>query len=52
LRVALPYWEALEKMSPDEGKVLDNLYLMYSDLEMTAQVTRIEKRMKALGLLD
>ncbi len=52
LRVALPYWEALEKMSPDDGKVLDNLYLMYNDLEITAQVTRIEKRMKALGLLD
>lgn len=52
LRVALPYWEACEKLSPDDAKVLDNLYLMYTDLEMTAQVTRIEKRMKALGLLD
>lgn len=52
LRIALPYWEALEKLNPDEGKVLDNLYLMYTDLEMTAQVARIEKRMKALGLLD
>ncbi len=52
LRVALPYWEKCEKLSPDEGKVLDVLYLIYNDLEMTAQVTRIEKRMKALGLLD
>ena len=52
LRVALPYWEKCEKLSPDEGKVLDVLYLIYSDLDMTAQVTRIEKRMKALGLLD
>ncbi len=52
LRVALPYWENCEKLSPDDAKVLDNLYLMYTDLEMTAQVTRIEKRMKALGLLD
>jgi tetratricopeptide (TPR) repeat protein len=52
LRVALPYWEKCEKLSPDEGKVLDVLYLIYTDLEMTAQVTRIEKRMKALGLLD
>ena len=52
LRIALPYWEALEKMSPDDGKVLDNLYIMYNDLEMTAQVTRIEKKMKSLGLLD
>jgi tetratricopeptide (TPR) repeat protein len=52
LKVALPYWEKCEKLSPDEGKVLDVLYLIYSDLEMTAQVTRIEKRMKTLGLLD
>lgn len=52
LRVALPYWEKCEKLSPDEGKVLDNLYMIYNDLEMTAQVTRIEKRMKTLGLLD
>jgi hypothetical protein len=28
------------------------LYIIYNDLEMTAQVTRIEKRMKTLGLLD
>ncbi len=52
LRIALPYWEACEKLSPDEGKVLDNLYVIYGDLEMTQQVARIEKRMKALGLLD
>ncbi|MBL7872616.1 MAG: tetratricopeptide repeat protein [Cyclobacteriaceae bacterium] len=52
LRVALPYWEKCEKLSPDDGKVLDNLYMIYNDLEMTAQVTRIEKRMKTLGLLD
>ncbi len=52
LRVALPYFENCEKLSPDESKVLDVLYVIYSDLEMTAQVTRIEKRMKALGLLD
>lgn len=52
LKLALPYWEKCEKLSPDEGKVLDVLYLIYTDLEMTAQVTRIEKRMKTLGLLD
>ena len=52
LRVALPYWESCEKLSPDDAKVLDTLYLMYFDLEMTAQATRIEKRMKTLGLLD
>ncbi len=52
LKVALPYWEKCEKLSPDEPKVLDVLYMIYTDLEMTAQVTRIEKRMKTLGLLD
>jgi tetratricopeptide (TPR) repeat protein len=52
LKLALPYWEKCEKLSPDDGKVLDVLYMIYSDLEMTAQVTRIEKRMKTLGLLD
>jgi len=52
LKVALPYWEKCEKISPDDPKLLDVLYLIYTDLEMTAQVTRIEKRMKTLGLLD
>lgn len=52
LRLALPYFEACEKLSPDESKVLDTLYIIYSDLEMAAQVTRVEKRMKTLGLLD
>ncbi|MDZ7647485.1 MAG: hypothetical protein U5K54_10035 [Cytophagales bacterium] len=52
LRVTLPYWEKCEKLSPDDVKVIDVLYIIYSDLEMTAQVTRIEKRMKTLGLLD
>lgn len=52
LKVALPYWEKCEKISPDDPKVLDVLYMIYTDLEMTAQVTRIEKRMKVLGLLD
>ncbi|MBK7650522.1 MAG: tetratricopeptide repeat protein [Flammeovirgaceae bacterium] len=52
LKVALPYWTNCEKLSPDDEKVLDTLYLIYADLEMTADVARIEKRMKALGLLD
>lgn len=52
LRIALPYWEKCEKLSPDESKVLDVLYIIYSDLEMTSQVARIEKKMKTLGLLD
>ncbi|MBX2942794.1 MAG: tetratricopeptide repeat protein [Cyclobacteriaceae bacterium] len=50
LKKALPYWEACEKINPDDEKVLDNLYAIYSDLDMQAQVTRIEKKMKALGL--
>jgi tetratricopeptide (TPR) repeat protein len=52
LRIAMPYFEKCEKLSPDEARVLDSLYIIYTDLEMTAQVTRIEKRMKTLGLLD
>ncbi|MBP9926238.1 MAG: tetratricopeptide repeat protein [Cyclobacteriaceae bacterium] len=52
LRVALPYWANCEKLSPDDEKVLDTLYIIYADLEMTSDVARIEKRMKALGLLD
>jgi tetratricopeptide (TPR) repeat protein len=52
LKAALPYWVKCEKLSPDDSKVLDVLYLIYSDLDMQDQVTRIEKRMKALGLLD
>lgn len=50
LKKALPYWEDCEKISPDDEKVLDNLYAIYSDLDMQAQLTRIEKKMKALGL--
>lgn len=50
LKKALPYWEACEKINPDDEKVLDNLYSIYSDLDMQAQVARIEKKMKALGL--
>jgi tetratricopeptide (TPR) repeat protein len=52
LKIALPYYEELEKMSPDEAKVLDPLLAIYSDLDMQTQLARIEKRMKALGLLD
>lgn len=50
LKKALPYWEAAEKISPDDEKVLDNLYSIYSDLDMRPQMARIEKKMKALGL--
>lgn len=50
LKKALPYWEACEKISPDDEKVLDNLLSIYGDLDMQPQVARIEKKMKALGL--
>ena len=52
LEKVLPYWEAAEKLSPDDEKVLDNLYAIYSDLGMQSQLARIEKKMKALGLWD
>ncbi len=52
LKLALPYFENCEKMSPDEAKVLDNLLAIYTDLGVDAQIARIEKKMKALGLLD
>jgi tetratricopeptide (TPR) repeat protein len=50
LRGALPYWENAEKVKPDDQEVLDALYSIYLDLDMTAQVKRIEKRFKELGL--
>lgn len=52
LKVSLPYWEACEKISPDDERVLDNLYSIYTDLDMQTQMARIEKKMKSLGLWD
>ncbi len=52
LKIAQPYWEAAEKLSPDDAKVLDNLLAIYTDLDNQPQVARVTKRMKALGLLD
>jgi tetratricopeptide (TPR) repeat protein len=52
LKVALPYFEACEKLSPDDEKVLDNLLSIYTDLGNDAQIARIEKKMKTLGLLE
>jgi tetratricopeptide (TPR) repeat protein len=52
LKVALPYFEALEKLNPDEPKVLDNLLNIYTDLGNEPQMNRIMKKMKSLGLLD
>jgi tetratricopeptide (TPR) repeat protein len=52
LKVVLPYYEALEKLNPDEEKVLFTLSAIYSDLGNDAQMTRINKKLKTLGLLD
>lgn len=52
LKVTLPYFEQAEKLSPDDEKVLDNLMAIYSDLGNEAGIARVEKKMKALGLLD
>ncbi len=50
LKAALPYWEQAERLNPSDTEVLDALYLIYGDLDMQAQVKRIEKRYKELGL--
>lgn len=52
IKTALPYWEKAEQLNPSDVEVLDALYLMYGDLGMDAQVKRIEKRYKELGLDD
>ncbi|HEU5291704.1 MAG TPA: hypothetical protein VFU05_13735, partial [Cyclobacteriaceae bacterium] len=50
LKVALPEWEKAEKLNPSDEEVLSELYSIYSDLGNDAQVQRIEKRMKELGI--
>lgn len=50
LKVALPYWEKAEKLNPSDQEVLDELYAIYSDLDMQPQIKRIEKRYKELGI--
>lgn len=50
LKEVLPYWERLEKIKGDDQNVLDGLYTIYGDLDMQAQLQRIEKRYKELGL--
>lgn len=52
LKIAQPYFENCEKLSPDDPKVLDTLLGIYTDLGNDPQVARITKRMKTLGLLD
>ncbi len=50
LKGALPYWEKAEKLNPSDEEVLNELYSIYSDLGNDAQVQRIEKRLKELGI--
>jgi len=50
LKISLPYWEKAEKLNPSDEEVLNELYSIYSDLGNDAQIQRIEKRMKELGL--
>jgi tetratricopeptide (TPR) repeat protein len=50
LKLALPYWEKAEKLNPSDQEVLDNLYAIYSDLDMQDQLKRIDKRYKELGI--
>jgi tetratricopeptide (TPR) repeat protein len=50
LKTALPFWEKAEKLNPSDEEVLTELYSIYSDLGNDAQVQRVEKRMKELGI--
>lgn len=50
LKIALPYWEQAERINPSDQEVLDQLYSIYGDLGMDAQVKRIEARYKELGM--
>ncbi len=50
LKAVLPYWERCEKINPSDQTVLDALYLIYSDLDNKAGISRIEKRYKELGV--
>jgi tetratricopeptide (TPR) repeat protein len=50
LKTALPYWEQAERINPSDQEVLDQLYAIYIDLGMDAQVKRVEGRYKELGI--
>lgn len=49
LKIALPYVEACEKISPDDANVLYSLLTIYGDLDMQPNVARVKKRLKTLG---
>lgn len=50
LKTALPYWEQAERLNPSDQEVLDQLYGIYGDLGMDAQLKRVEARYKELGM--
>lgn len=52
LKKIVPYWEAAEKLSPEDPKVLDTLLGIYSDLGDQPKITKLSAKMKKLGLLD
>ncbi|MFZ5970158.1 MAG: tetratricopeptide repeat protein [Bacteroidota bacterium] len=49
LKVAIPYLEACEKISPDELNILYLLLGAYQDLDVQPSIARVKKRLKALG---
>lgn len=49
LKIALPYVEACEKISPDDVNVLYSLLTIYGDLDNQASAARVKKRLKTLG---
>lgn len=49
LKIALPYVEACEKISPDDVNVLYSLLTIYGDLDIQNSATRVKKRLKTLG---
>ena len=49
LKVAIPYMEACEKLSPDDLNVLYTLLGGYQDLDSQPNVARVKKKLKALG---
>jgi tetratricopeptide (TPR) repeat protein len=52
LKIALPYWQKLEKLNPDSTDVIDGLYTIQGDLDNQAELKRLEKRYKDLGIID
>ncbi len=49
LKVAIPYLEACEKISPDELNILYLLLGAYQDLDAQPSIARVKKRLKTLG---